>query len=342
MVRRPMVGADVDPPLTAPPWRGTAGMKQIVLIGVSAGAAAALLFASIASGSLFALVLFYLAPLPILIAGIGWSHLAGAVAALFATLCVAIVLESYLVFMFVVAVALPAWWLGYLVLLARAPDGGPPGQLEWYPAGRIVLWAAASAAVAIAMAVPFIGGDAASFHATLKAFLETIEARLTAAGDLGPGKLFENIDLLVSVMPALVATLTTAVLLINTCLAARIVEMSGQLRRPWPPLSMITFPSTAPVILAVALAGMFLPGLPSVMSVVAAGALTMAFAVLGFAVLHVLTRNIRGRAMLLTAVYCAVIFFTWPVLILALLGLADTALDLRGRALRTGNPPTLH
>ena len=42
-------------------------MLQIAFIGVGAGIAAALLFASVASGSILATLLFYLAPLPILI-----------------------------------------------------------------------------------------------------------------------------------------------------------------------------------------------------------------------------------------------------------------------------------
>ena len=42
-------------------------MVQIALIGIAAGAAAALLFASVVSGSLVAVFLFYLAPLPLLI-----------------------------------------------------------------------------------------------------------------------------------------------------------------------------------------------------------------------------------------------------------------------------------
>ena len=57
-------------------------MVQIFLIGIAAGAASALLFASVASGSLISILLFYLAPLPILIAAVGWSHLAGLVAAI--------------------------------------------------------------------------------------------------------------------------------------------------------------------------------------------------------------------------------------------------------------------
>ena len=68
----------------------------------------------------------------------------------------------------------------------------------------------------------------------------------------------------------------------------------------------------------------------------------MAFAVLGFAVLHVVTRGTNGRPLVLAGVYTAVVIFAWPAIILALLGLADTALDLRGRTARTRGPPTLH
>ena len=60
-------------------------MMQILLVGLGAGAAAALLFASVVSGSIAAIFLFYIAPLPILIAALGWSHLAGLVAAVSAT-----------------------------------------------------------------------------------------------------------------------------------------------------------------------------------------------------------------------------------------------------------------
>ena len=51
-------------------------MVQVVLIGLAAGLAAALLFGSLVSGSLFSFVLFYLAPVPVMIAGLGWTGLA--------------------------------------------------------------------------------------------------------------------------------------------------------------------------------------------------------------------------------------------------------------------------
>ena len=313
-------------------------MTQIFLIGIGAGAAAALLFASLASGSLLALVLFYLSPLPILIAGIGWNYLAGLVAALFAAACLAVVLDSHFALAFIVGVGLPAWWLGYLALLAR-PDG--TGTLEWYPPGRIVLWTALAGAAAIVIAIPFFGTDAQSFHTNLQSAIEAaLGLRSRAGGEISPDKLI-NIDVLTKLAPPMVASLTTVVLLINTWLAARIVKLSGQLRRPWPELPAIGFPRFAPLLLAMALAGVFLPGLLGIVSDVFAAALIMAFAVLGFAVLHVVTRSTGGRPLVLAGVYTAVIVFGWPAIILALLGLADTALDLRGRSARTRGPPTL-
>ena len=56
-------------------------MVQIGLVGIAAGAAAALLFASVTSGVWLSIPLFYLAPLPIMIAGLGWSHWSALVAA---------------------------------------------------------------------------------------------------------------------------------------------------------------------------------------------------------------------------------------------------------------------
>src|SRR6266550_8986916 len=116
-------------------------MMQVFLIGIGAGAATALLFASVASGSPISVVLFYLAPLPILIAALGWSHWAALVAAVAAAAGLAAVFNGTFFIAFLIGIGLPAWWLGYLALLARPVEGAPEG-LEWYPAGHLVVWAA--------------------------------------------------------------------------------------------------------------------------------------------------------------------------------------------------------
>jgi hypothetical protein len=146
-------------------------MIQVFLIGIGAGAATALLFASVASGSPLSVLLFYLAPLPILLAALGWSHWAGLIAALFASAGLAAVFSSYFFLAFLIGVALPAWWLGYLALLARPVEGAPDG-LEWYPVGHLVVWAAILGASVVIAGMLHFGTDEESFRATLRNFLE--------------------------------------------------------------------------------------------------------------------------------------------------------------------------
>ena len=55
---------------------------QTILVGLGAGIASALLFISLASGSGLALALFYFAPLPVMLAGLGWNHFAALLATL--------------------------------------------------------------------------------------------------------------------------------------------------------------------------------------------------------------------------------------------------------------------
>ena len=146
-------------------------MMQFGLIGIGAGAAAALLFASVTSGSWLSILLFYLAPLPIMIAGLGWSHWAALTGALVGALALALVFGGVFFFAFLAGAGLPAWWLGYLAMLARpAPAGGngnSAAALEWYPPGRLVAWAAVLAALIVLVAIPNFGTDAESFRAGL-------------------------------------------------------------------------------------------------------------------------------------------------------------------------------
>src|SRR5215467_5093507 len=96
-------------------------MVQIVAIGIAAGAAAALVFASLVSGSSLSLLLASITPtlLPILIAALGWSHVAGLIGAFVAAVAAAVALTDVRFVTFLVTVGLPAWWLGYLALLGR-------------------------------------------------------------------------------------------------------------------------------------------------------------------------------------------------------------------------------
>jgi hypothetical protein len=323
-------------------------MLQVAIIGASAGVASALLFASVASGSLFSIVLFYLAPLPILIAAIGWSHWSGLTAAIVAATGLAFVFSTFFFIAFLIGVGLPAWWLGYLALLARPSANGSGERLEWYPAGRLVIWAALLATLVVVAAIPNFGFDAESFRAGLRASFERMiraqthtpaNAPLQLPGINDAGRF---LDLLVAAVPPAAAVLATLTSVVNLWLAGRIVRVSGRLRRPWPELAAITFPATASGLLAAAAAGMFLPDLAGIVATVLAASLLVAYAILGFAVLHTITAGTNARVLVLAGAYAAVLAFGWPALALALLGLADATFDIRKRAAGKRPPPPAH
>jgi len=326
-------------------------MMQFGLIGIGAGAAAALLFASVTSGSWLSIVLFYLAPLPIMIAGIGWSHWAALIAALAAALALGLAFGTVFFFAFLAGAGIPAWWLGYLAMLARpaaaGANGGSPAALEWYPPGRLVVWAAVLAALIVLVAIPNFGTDAESFRAGLHQALARmlrIETGAPAGAPLtvpGVSNAERLINFLVMAIPPAAAVLATITNTFNLWLAARIVKFSGLLKRPWPPLPAMTFPPLAAAALAIAMGLSFLGGLVGIVAGVLSASLLMAFGVLGFAVLHAITQGINSRGFLLGGVYAGVIVFGWPVLALCLLGLIEIAFNIRARFAQKRGPPAV-
>lgn len=320
-------------------------MVQIVLIGIGAGAAAALLFASIASGSLLSIFLFYLAPLPIMIAVLGWTHWAGAIAAVGAAAALASMFGSVFLLAFTASTALPAWWLGYLAMLARAPapnttPGAAPAALEWYPPGRLVLWASALATAVVIVAIFNFGTDMESYRAGINDALDRLIQVQNADGTVQPrGAQSPLFNFLVAAIPPAAAVLATITNVVNLWLAGRIVKFSGLLRRPWPDLPAMSFPRIAAAALAAAVVVCFIGGIFGTVGSAVAAAVLMAFGVLGFAVLHTLTRGMNGRTFSLGGVYAAVIVFGWPVLALCLLGLAETLFGVRSRFAQRRGPP---
>src|ERR1700676_2381136 len=114
-------------------------MIAIILVALAAGSASALMFASIVSGALISLVLFYLAPLPLMVAATGWGPLCATIGGIAAASGLGLIFGLPYCIAFAITVALPAWWLGHLALLVRPVTDRPSPvapDLAWYPVGR--------------------------------------------------------------------------------------------------------------------------------------------------------------------------------------------------------------
>jgi len=324
-------------------------MVQFGLIGFGAGAAAALLFASVTSGSWLSVLLFYIAPLPMMIAGLGWSHWSALIGALSGALTVAVLFGPVFFFAFLASAGVPAWWLSYLAMLARpaaASGNGATPALEWYPPGRLVMWAAILAVLIVVIAIPNFGADAESFRAGMRHALgellqiDTGTTRGDALNVPGITNADKLLDFLSKALPLAAAVLATITNIVNLWLAGRVVLFSGRLARPWPDLSAMMLPRPLSGVLASAAILTFFGGMAGIIASVVVAALLMAYGILGFAVLHAITKGLASRGLLLGGVYAAVFVIGWPVLALCLLGLIETAMNLRARiAHMRGQPP---
>ena len=188
-------------------------MMQIVLIGIGAGAAAALLFASVASGSLLSILLFYLAPLPILIAALGWSHWAALIAALAGAVGLAAV------FGVVLLRRLPGRRrrAGLVARLSRA--AGAPGDGRHRRRARMVsgrtpgaLGRRSRRADRRRLAIPNFGTDEETFRAALRDALMSVLRAQTGLERPGPGTandIDRLVDFLVIAVPPAAAVLAT-------------------------------------------------------------------------------------------------------------------------------------
>ena len=320
-------------------------MIAILLIALAAGAASALMFASIISGALISLLLFYLAPLPLMVAAIGWGPLSATIGGIAAAIGLGAIFGLPYCIAFAVTVALPAWWLGHLALLGRPITGNvPPGNgaapvapdLEWYPVGRILLWICAFAALTTMAALLTLGTDAEAITGALRRFL----LRMLDLRDAAPSAETERwIDALVKIAPSAAALVAMTTLTLNLFLSAKITATSGRLHRPWPDLKSTALPPMTLAALCVAIAFCFTGGLIAILAQIATAALMMAYALVGFAVLHTLTLALKSRALWLGCIYAIVAVFGWPALAMVALGLAEAVFGLRHRYLQRRPPP---
>ena len=321
-------------------------MIAFFLIALVAGGASALMFASIISGALISVVLLYLAPLPLMVATLAWGPLCGTIAGIAAATGLGLVFGLPHGLAFAITIALPAWWLGHLVLLGRpvttaqAPGAGPAAvasAVEWYPLGRVLMWMTVFASLSTMAAILTLGTDAASITDALRQFmLRILEQRDTAV----TADTERLIDSLIIVTPAAAAGGAMLTLTLNLWLAAKITVTSGRLPRPWPDLKSVTLPPMTLAALCTAIAFCFSGGLATIGARIVTSALLLAYALVGFAVLHTLSLALKNRAFWLGSVYAIALIFVWPALALVALGLADAVFGFRQRFLR-GRPPPL-
>lgn len=309
------------------PWRNLG-------FGAGCGAVSALMFSIVATGSPLSLALYAAAPLPVLIAALGFTHQAGLAAAITATLAVVLIFSPIAGLAYAIAIGIPSWGLGLAVNLAREHNG----KTEWYPLSRILVWIIGISVFLTLVGALALAPDYPSFLAAFDDFVDGIEAVDPTIFDgldaVARGNAIASLSRLIAfIAPPISAAISVVSFVVLIYAAARIVKASSRLPRPWPDLARITLPRAAIVILVLSIAGsVLLPDYAGLLSRITLAALTMGFCLEGLAFVHLISRPLKSRRPVLAMLYFTFVALPgWPILGFALVGIADAWFSLKER-----------
>ncbi len=298
-------------------------MLYQLAIALGSGLASAVLFLVPAKGSMAALFFGVLAPLPLMIAALGFGPRSAGLAALTGTVTIAAVLHPYLAGAFAFSVVVPAILLGWQTLRRNTLHGrwtSPAALLIWI----VVLTIAMDYAGIAVMAVRYQSFDVAVSE--FAARLAPMVAGVLGSSDTSSVSPLEFARVMVLAMAPIAAAWGVVALTLNLWLAARIAQISGRLTRPWQSLpENLKLPREALFFFIGALGlTLGLSDFPRILASTMAAALGMAFALYGLAVVHRRTRKTGARAGLLGALYVAIFaLFPWPLVAVATAGIFD-------------------
>jgi hypothetical protein len=263
-------------------------------------------------------------------------------------------MEAFSGMLFGLTVALPAWGLAAFATLhgspwrldsfrrppvasaplrpSAAPSAGPGvGTLVVVAAGVGI---AIGAGALVAMIVVY-GGYQKGVE-TVATFLRPAIEEALGPSNLPDGFTLDDIlRLVVKFSPPAIACSTTLMFAVNLYAAARSAQLSQRLTRSWPDVpSSLVLPPALGAILIVAL-GTWLaaPEPTSQFAALFVGGLGVVYVLQGLAVLHALSRRVRGRPALIAALYVACLVAPkWVLPAVAAIGLIESVASLRARA----------
>ncbi|MEI8393258.1 MAG: DUF2232 domain-containing protein [Rhodospirillaceae bacterium] len=307
-------------------------MPPALLAALGCGFTSAVLYLAVLTGSWGGMVLVYLAPLPLFVAGLGFGTAAMALASGVAVIAVTVIAGSLVLGgTFALLSVAPVLLLVRQGLLSRSR---PDETLEWYPPG-LLLVALTGLGGAIVLVVVLVG-MAFGGEDGLRGLIQGVLVESLTA--LFPGKELAAIDpsglaaanLVATALPGIVVVSWLGGIMVNGLLAQGVVARFERLIRP--PLRMVDLelPGWAPLVLAVTLGGAFgLGGQAGFALVNLAIVLAVPFFFAGLAVVHAFAGTRRSKTAILSVFYLVLTFLAWPVIAVIGLGIIEQWAGLR-------------
>ena len=300
--------------------------KSPTVVGLIAAAVFCAMMIVFGSMGLLVLVPVFLGALPVYVAALGWGTRAGIVATSAIIAISAIMTDISNGLLIGVMIAGPAALAGHQANLAqKIEDQGD--ELQWYPFSQILFWITMLIIGAVLLFGMLINFDPVEIGPQLSEHLKP----LFPTPENGSGLSIEDREkallMNLQMMPFVLPSLWIGIHFLNFLLALKITRQIDVLARPVEDLaSVISLPPYALVLLVVSLSGIVITSPPfSYGFAVAAGALVMAFSIVGLAMLHQRIRHSPVRSPMLFITYAMIAMIFLPVYLFSFAGILRVA-----------------
>lgn len=311
-------------------------MAKEGLIAVGAGAVSALAVLSILSGSAVALPFFYLAPVPLYLAGLGYGVKAAAFAAVSGTLVaglfgsLAAIGGLTMALPYAAAYGLPAWLASRLALAGPAGNGAADSNSASLRAGDVLAALTMMGFIAVAVGSGYAASHGTSMAAEVQGFLGSAFQRI---GIALPGEAQSRaVTDMAALFPGMAAASWLLMTVVSATLAQAVLRKGGHNLRQSPAYAdlrlpeWISWPLVASAVLVLVSSGDLDYTARNLTFVAAAP-----FFFLGLAAIHTIVRRVQGAAAILTGVYFVVIISGWAQMVVAGLGIMELWVGVRRR-----------
>ena len=308
-----------------------------LFIGLIAGLVSALMFAAAQTGSFLFLIFFFVVPVPLYLAGLGWGAISALVGGVAGSGAIAIMASFQAGLFYLLSVGAAPVLISHFALKSRAvvnEDGTEGPGREWYPEGRLILISAGFITGAIALAV-FVSGIT---PAELVKLGEQISRNFSKApAGTGPeaaqrmSQVAESMKRLAPHMLTISAMGWTLFVVLGWAVSAKILSAVGRNVRAWADFHKLDFPRGASIGLVIATLASFMTGQLGLIGEAALAAAFTAYFILGLACVHGLVVNSSTRTPILFGVYTLLLIFPLAVPLVLVLGLVEHIAGLRKR-----------
>ncbi|MGL4634535.1 MAG: hypothetical protein ACRCWF_01000 [Beijerinckiaceae bacterium] len=310
-------------------------MTNAILIAALAGFASAMLAAAAIVGGGFGVLFTFIAPLPLMIVGIGWHPLLAVLGGATTSAALVLMLRGSAGVMFAVMVMVPAFLAAYAIWQRRETTGNIVGQLCVGAAlygGLVTIMGALS----ISFDYETVQGHLLKQSEIVYRFMSNIPAGapLETVNGSNP-KVF--IEAYAHAVAPVSAAMLSVIYMLNIWLAARIARYSDRLPVEWTPVPEMRLPIWTMPALAACVFGGLLSGYPGFILEVLAASLVIAVAALGYAAVHNVSAGLSTRSLILTPLWLLTFITGISALAMLVAGLAELVFGWRTRVLARRN-----